>query len=69
MCIIVYVCVVDGVFVSVFVYDACRFSCVCVLVANVWYCVCVTAVCVGMIVGLVGLVDCYHVCVCVSGNA
>ena len=34
---------------------------VCVLVANVWYCVCVTAVCVGMAVGLVGLVDCYHV--------
>ena len=30
-----------SVFVSVFVYVACRFSvCVCVLVANVWYCVC-----------------------------
>jgi len=37
---------------------------VCVLVVNDWYCVCVTAVCVGMAVGSVGLVDCYHVGVC-----
>ena len=42
-----------------------EFVCDVIVFGYVWYCVCVTAVCVGMAVGSVGLVDCYHVGVCI----